>query len=242
MKYLFFIFLASALGCSAEISLEPALTGHQKAFQALQAVEHKIQVDSYTTKEVSWHYMSGCGYGYSCCDVHPHISYTRHFDYRSADPQAKQAAYAYFEILNTLETRLILTAGGEGFILGALTAILNKLTNKNAEDTGPDIWVKYNPYLVACGVLASIGLVLYHNHQTQPVPYFNEFLHQEQNLFEHLSGMTLGRCCAALVGCGLGFLGTDFLISQCRQFYKKTMQTPQEEYVTDNDNIDHLLC
>ena len=129
------------------------------------------------------------------------------YNYQFATPEARATFWNYQTAEQALNSQLMITTLGDGFILGALVACLNKALKGD----------RFNKKTIVATVAAALGIVLYQNKKLGKTPYFDAGLNKWDNQFENVSFYTVGRVLSALAAASASYLGTDYALSRAAQ-------------------------
>ena len=138
-----------------------------------------------------------------------HDEYETTYNYQFQTPLARTTFNDYQNAEKTLTNQLMTTTLGDGFILGALIACMNKALKGD----------RFNKKAVVATLAAALGMVLYQNKKLGKATYFDAGLNKWDNQFEHLSFYTIGRVLSAFVVASASYLGTDYALSRAAQVY-----------------------
>ena len=136
-----------------------------------------------------------------------HDEYVTTYNYQFQTPEARTTFRKYQSAEQALNNQLMSTTLGDGFILGALVACLNKALKGD----------RFNKKAIVATIAAALGMVLYQNKKLGKTAYFDAGLNKWDNQFEHVSFYTIGRVLSALAAASASYLGTDYALSRAAQ-------------------------
>jgi hypothetical protein len=132
---------------------------------------------------------------------------TRRFPVGSPDGIA--AWNNYRSASSNLQEKTLEMSVGEGFILGATIAGINRKINGS----------KINKKAIGSAiVLSSIALKLYHNQKMPMLFYYDNTLSIQQNWFAQASFNTLGHMLGTMASATIAFIGTNYSIDRFIEF------------------------
>lgn len=161
---------------------------YKTALNALEPYLPDIIVTSHTNYT---HDSSGC---------HTNISYD--YSFYSKEAETNFATYQNAESL--LNNKIMGNALGDGFILGIMAAIGNKVAGAET----------LNKKIIVPMIAGAIALVLYQNHKLGTVPYLDSALNKYDNQFENISFYTVGRILSMLASATVGYFGTSYTLTK----------------------------
>ena len=138
-----------------------------------------------------------------------HDEYVTTYNYQFQTPEARTTFRKYQSAEQALNNQLMSTTLGDGFILGALVACLNKALKGE----------RFNKKAMIATIAAALGMVLYQNKKLGKTPYFDARLDKWDNQFENVGFYTIGRVLSALIAASASYLGTDYALSRAAQVY-----------------------
>ena len=151
---------------------------------------------------------------YDSSGFHSHLTY----EYNCPSPEVEMSLAHYQEAEWALNNKIMCNALGDGFMLGILAAVGNKLA-------GAEL---LNKKVIVPTIACAIALVLYQNHKLGTVPYVSAGLHTYDNQFDNVSFYTVGRILSMLASATVGYFGTSYTLT-------KIATTAQE--LSTNQNI-----
>ena len=132
--------------------------------------------------------------------------------------EAVEANKKYSDAFYNLIYKTYYNAMGNGFIIGVITAILNKnLSNK-----------KINIYTIVLPIIASIANTVHENEKMGSTPFFHTGeLYKNENLFSNTNIKTFGRIILTIGSSIISSLGTDYALDKTSWSYQNaTKKTP----------------
>jgi hypothetical protein len=130
-----------------------------------------------------------------------------HYDYQCDDAEMVDIVNKYIAAKATFEKKMYGRALGDGFVIGSLIALFNKITSNNDVRTTSTLAVSLLPLVH----------ILVQNYKKEKVPYFDIALDKQDNKYATLSLSTLGRIACAKGAAWLGFLGSSFILHKVSQ-------------------------
>lgn len=176
------------------VSLDKTLLDHAHAFNHFAPLRNFISYQSWSSGNMSYRRWDG--------------------------PQfALDESDKYIPFRASLESMSVANACGNGFMIGSLAALLNKLIASKTIDKR----VLYG------SLLSSILMVFYQNYAWGKVPYYSSDLELHDNYFAHTSFNTYGRILLSTISAAIGFFGTKYTVDKISEQYDALVKKNSEE-------------
>lgn len=130
-----------------------------------------------------------------------------HYDYQCSNSRVESVVNNYLAAYKALNSKMFGRALGDGFIIGGLLALYNKIAN------GTMVKSK----TVGAITLAPLALIIQQNFSKPQTPYFDIALEKKDNAFANLSFDTVGRIVCAIGASWASFMGSSFMINKVTQ-------------------------
>lgn len=126
----------------------------------------------------------------------------------------------YRDAKSNLNSKIQGRALGDGFILGTVLALLNRLAFGN----------KVNKWVAGIGICgSSIAFKYFQNKSFAASPYFNDRRVRHDNLFEPASLETFGQSVLAMTGATISFMGTTYALERFVQWKNQNKKQKENE-------------